>query len=80
MPILLLVFRERRFLSLICRGFSYLCGFVVLHYFLEGSSIYSLFIETKEVHRLIMRVSSTNVCLLSCWFYYTYETCEHFAL
>ena len=27
-----------------------------------------------------MKVGSINVCLLSCQFYYTYETCKHCAL
>ena len=40
-------------------------------------SIYSLFIETKGVKRLIMKIGSINVSLLSRQFYYTYETCKH---
>ena len=50
---------------------------VVLHCFLEASSIYSSIKETKEVQRLIMKVGSINMCLLSCQFYYTYKTCNH---
>ena len=75
-----MLFGERGFLSVIFRGFLSLYGCLVLHSFLEGGSIYSSFIETKEVERLILKVGSINVCLLSCQFYYTYETCEHFAL
>ena len=59
---------------------QHLCGYLVLHCFLEASSIYSSIIETKEVLRLIMKEGSINVCLLSCQFYYTYETCKHCAL
>ena len=57
-------------------GFLHLCRCLVLHCFLEDNSIYSSFIETKEVHNLIMKVGSIKVCLLPCQFYYTYETCK----
>ena len=68
------------FLSVICKDFLHLSGFLVLHCFFEALLIYSSIIETKEVQRFIMKVGSTEVCLLSCQFYYTYETCKHYAL
>ena len=65
-----MVFGEGGFLSVICKDFLHLCGCLVLHCFFEASSIYSSIIETKDVQRLIMKVGSINVCLLSCQFYY----------
>ena len=62
---LCMVFWEGGFLSVICK---------------KVSSIYSSVTETKEVQRLIMKVGSNNMCLLSCQFYYTYETCKNCAL
>ena len=55
---------------MISRDFSHLCDGLVPHCFLEANSI----IETKEVQRLIMKVDSINVSLLSCQFYYTCQT------
>ena len=60
--------------------YLHLCGCLVFHCFLEASSVYSSFIETKEVQKLIVKVCSINVCLLFCRFYYTYETCKQCAL
>ena len=40
----------------------HLCGCLVLHCFLKANSI----IGTKEVQRVIMKVDSIYVCLLSC--------------
>ena len=76
---LCIVFVEGVFLCVKCRDFLHLCRCLVLHCFLETSSIYSSFIEKKEVRRLI-KVGSINVRLLSCQVYYTYETCKHCAL
>ena len=39
-----------------------------------GEGSYSSIKETKEVQRLVMKVDSINVCLLSFQFFYTYET------
>ena len=58
-------FGEGGFLSVICKDFFHLCGCLVLHYFFEASSIYCSIIERQ---RLIMKVGSINVCLLSCQF------------
>ena len=44
-----------------------------------GEGSYSSIMETKEVQRLVMKVDSVNVCLLSFQFFYTYETCKHCA-
>ena len=82
-PIVLMVghgFREGCFLNVICRDFLHLCDCLVLHGFFEASSIDSSIIEKKEVQGLIIKVGSISVCLLSCQFYYTYETRKHFAL
>ena len=68
------------FLSVICKDFLDLFGCLVLRCFLEGRLIYSSIIETKEVQRLIMKVGSISVCLLSCQFYYTFENGKHSAL
>ena len=57
--------------------FSVICKH---HYFLEAYLIYSSILETKEVQRPTIRIGSINVCLLSCQFYYTYETCKNCAL
>ena len=59
-----MVFGEGVFLSVICKDFLHLCGCLVLHCFLEASSIYSSVIETKEAQRLIMKVGSIKACLL----------------
>ena len=64
------------FLSVICKGFLHLFGFLVLYCFLKALLIYCSIIETKEVQRLITKVGSIDVCLLFCQFYYTYETCK----
>ena len=77
---LCIVFVEGVFLCVKCRDFLHLCRCLVLHCFLETSSIYSSFIDAKEVRRLIIKVGSIKVCLLSCQVYYTYETCKHCAL
>ena len=63
-----MVFGEGGFVFVICKDFLHLCGCLVLHCFFEDSSFYSSIIETKEVQRLIMKVGSINVCLLSCQF------------
>ena len=78
--LIVVVYGGRVFLSVITTDFLHLCGCLVFHCFLEASSIYSSFIETKEVQKLIMKVGSIIVCLLFCWFYYTYETCKQCAL
>ena len=76
-----MVFGEGVFLSVICKDFLHLCSCLVLHCFLEASSIYSSVIETKEAQRrLIMKVGSIKACLLSSQLYFTYETCKHSAL
>ena len=68
-PILLMVVHgfpgEGGFLSVICKDFLHLCDCLVLQYFLEAGSIYSSIIERQ---RLIIKVGSINVCLLSCQF------------
>ena len=54
---------------MIYKDFLHSCGCLVLHCFLEAISIHSsMNLETKEVQRLIMKVDSINVCLLSCQF------------
>ena len=54
---------------MIYEDFLHSCGCLVLHCFLEASSIHSsMSLETNEVQRLIMKVGSINVCLLSCQF------------
>ena len=58
-----MAFGEGGFLSVICKDFEHLCDCLVLHCFLEASSIYSSIIETKEAQRLIVKVGSINVCL-----------------
>ena len=76
-----MVFGKGVFFSVMCRDFLHSCVCLVLHCFLKASSIYSSEeVQTKEVQRLIMKVGSVNLCLLFCQFYYTYETCKHFAL
>ena len=72
-----MVFGEGDFLSVICKDFLRFCGGLVLQCFLEASLFYIPIITTKEVQRLIMKESSINVCLFSCQFYYTHETCKH---
>ena len=59
---------EGGFLSVISKDFLYLCECLVLHYFPEASSIYSSVIERRREQRLIIKVGSINVCLLSCQF------------
>ena len=39
--------------------------------------IYSSIIETKKVQRLVMKGGSNNLCLLSCQFNCSSETCKH---
>ena len=55
-----MAFGEGGFLSMICKDFKHLCDCLVLHCFLEASSI----IETKKAQTLIVKVGSINVCLL----------------
>ena len=73
MPLVVHGFWGRGLLSLICKDFLHLCGWLELHWFLKANSVYNSITETKEVQRLIMKVRSINVCLFSCQFYYTYE-------
>ena len=75
-----MVFGEEGFIFVICKDFLDLCSCLVLHSFLEASSINSSLIERKEVQRPIIKVGSINVCLLFCKFYYSYETCKHSVL
>ena len=69
-PILLMVMHgflgKVVFFSVICKDFLHLCYCLLLHYFLEASSIYSSIIEKKREQRLIIKaVGSINVCFLS---------------
>ena len=64
-PILLrlcMVFGEGDFLSVIRKDFLHLCGCLVLHCFLEASSIYSSITQTKDLSRKQPR--STCICFL----------------
>ena len=66
---------KKVFFSLICKDFLHLCGCLVLHCLLEGSSVYSSIIETKKEQRLIMKVGSISVYLLFCQFCKTCKNC-----
>ena len=85
-PIWLMVvhgfFGEGVFLSVICKDFLHLCDCLVLHYFLEASSIYSSIIERKREKRLIIKVGSikkVGSCVCFPVSFSTYKTCKHCA-
>ena len=73
---------EGGFLSVICKDFLHLCDCLVLHYFLEASSIYSSIIERKREKRLIIKVGSikkVGSCVCFPVSFSTYKTCKHCA-
>ena len=63
-----MIFGKMVFRSVIGKYLLNLSGCLLLHRFLEAGSIYSSIIEAIEVQRLIMKVGSVNVCLLSSQF------------
>ena len=46
----------------------------LFHCFFETCLIFSSLMKTHEVRKPFIKVGSGNVCILSCQFYYNYET------